>query len=222
MAPSLMLFSCRQGDAPSAGIGIRLLNPTKKIIPIYYQYDPIWHSDVKLPLLVVENKSGEEIFLESCVIIGKAGGGEVIRTTIGKERIAAYILKSAEILNELLKDPGNPWMAYNTKKMFGNISEKGKFGEKNPLRPGEKACLSFGDMMTLHYAGPDKVDEMSIRVSARSSGNELSADFPVVLTSYACKGNYIFPVPGSVTIGMTPVSGSLSCLSHAHTIPGSR
>jgi len=207
LSPALMLFNGQNQEARFRDISVRLLNSEKKIIPIYFQYDPIWHSDIKLPPIVLKNMSGAEISLERCVIAAKSGGHEVIRATIGKERVAADVLESGKLINRLLSNPGDLWKPYNLKKRFGNVSEKGRFNETAKLQTGEKACLTFADRVSLHYAGPEKIDEMSIQIFARMSGNDISADFPVVLTPYACKGKYIFPVPGSATVGLTPVNG---------------
>lgn len=186
-------------------ITVKLLADGKKTIPIYYKYDKTWNTNIKLPVIVITNKGDIPAVIACIDVIGKSNSKEVSRNRFYKEEIDKLIEETNVLLNKLTSDPDKPWKVYNLKKNFGIVVKpKEGFQEENRLKKDEKTAVDLSPIYHFLYEGSARVDEIILQVKIDASGKERVCDYPVVLTPYTCKGNYIFPVKGSATVSAMP------------------
>jgi hypothetical protein len=110
-----------------------------------------------------------------------------------------------QLLNKLRKEPQSQWNEYNLHMLFGDVPRsQGVFEENNCLPPGRSLCLRLQDLISFHYAGKEKIDQVICKVKLVSDEDEIIIDALIQLTPYQCFGDYIFPIAGSATVMGTP------------------
>ena len=189
----------------NSGLLIKPLAENKKIIPIYFKTDEIWHTNIKMPDIVVSNNSNDVVEVKEINLSGFAGGKNVVIFRNYEEQITHMITEANQLLNKYLQKPENQWRAYNLHIMFGEVPcTQDLYEETNQLKPNSMTCFRLHDLFCFHYAGVEKIDEIICQVKLSSETNEIVIESPISLTPYKCKGDYIFPIRGSATILGTP------------------
>jgi len=194
----------------AGGLRVRMLSDMRKVIPLYARDGEIWHTDVKLPDLVVANESPNAVTLVGVSIHAFAEDAEVCVLRRNRS-LAEHIAEANGLLNRFVGRKPSPWRTYNAHARFAMEPPAGGdgFEETAELPPGAKLCLPLADLMPFHYAGSAKIDRILCKVSMMPGDTEQAvgtAGFEVPLTPYVCKGDYIFPLRGPVTIEGTPWS----------------
>jgi len=196
------------GDSPS-GIAVQMLAKNKKVIPLYYRYGQQWNTDVKLPVIVVANSGHAAGRIRRIDVLGKSGSREMCRLSIYEEDIQAMIAETVPMLNQLLKDLTNKWNDYNLRKVFGLVPEsKDKFRETTWLERSERTAIDLPSRFYFHYQGPAKLSKLVIQLWLEAGGKSRTQDFSVPLIPHTCKGDYIFPLAGNVTLELMPFANS--------------
>ena len=190
-----------QEKTADSDILIRMLAKNKKTIPIYYKYGDYWNTNIKLPAIVVVNNTNSPTTIKEISVEGKLTGREVVNYRIYEDEIRNVIVENNKLLNRLTEDPSNTWRIYNLGVLYGNVSITGeKYKENNILKPSERTSINFPDLLYFNYEGRGKVDELLYQIKIDFGAEEKLYEFPIPLTPYKCKGDYIFPVKGSVTV----------------------
>ena len=185
-------------------VSIMSLSEGKKIIPIYYRNGKIWHTDIKMPDIAIQNNSNEAIIIKEIILSGYIQGKEVISYKHDEEKIKTIIAKTNKLLNKLLNS-SNQWAKYSLHTLFGNISHEQKYYEEtNSLITTTATCIRLQDLFYFHYAGKEKIEQINCQVNMYSSKGNFSLLYPIPFTPYKCKGDYVFPIKGSSTIMGTP------------------
>jgi len=184
---------------------IQFLANNKKVIPIYFKNGDEWHTNVKLPDLVLETKAdGPTYAIEDIILIGLTGSKQLITLQYCGE-IEKTIQNANQLLNKLTQEPTSQWKEYNLHMLFGNVPKpRCTFGESHQLKSSYPTCLRLQDFFSFHYAGKDKIDHIVCRVKLTSEDDETIVEAHIQLTSYHCVGDYIFPIAGSATVTGTP------------------
>lgn len=191
------------------GVLISQLSARKKVIPIVYKNGELWHSDIKMPDIKVENNSGKAIQLKQIEIMGYIGNEKKVNYTQGEKKIAEVISETAQILNRFLNSV-NPWHCYNLHMLFGDVPPLDKeFSKEMTLQPGEVVCLRLQELFHFHFAGEEKVEQVTCELSFLSDGGMSTQRFPIPLLPYHCKGDYVFPLRGNVTVIGMPLNGTM-------------
>jgi len=190
-------------DSP---IQCALLASDRKVIPIEWRGER-WHTNVCLPVIVLTNVSPHKALLQRLDVIGSCQGNEYVRNSLFEGDLTSMAAEVGPLLNRLMSNPENPWRAYNLKKMFGNVAPREwRLVEANPLQPGESLCFDLGKRIHLQYEGPVQIDEILLRLTVNLNGENVTVDRPLMLTRYECKGDYIFPLRGRITITAMPLN----------------
>jgi hypothetical protein len=177
----------------------------KKVIPIYYKNGEFWHTDIKLPDLLLTNESQSALEVENVVIIGFAQDKEMVKLYVDKE----IIVESTRSIHQILKKQRNSssiWSSYNLGMLFGKLPSLPHSFEDLPLPSNSAACLRLQDLFWFHFAGTMKIDHVCCEVITTFGGKRQSIIQEISLTPYTCKGDYIFPLKGQVTITGMPVN----------------
>ncbi len=157
-----------------------------------------------MPDIVVHNHSNETIVLKDVTISGYVQEKEVITFKQDKEKIKIVIAKTNKLLNRLIKS-SSQWAEYNRHMLFGNVSLTQEcYEETNSLKKSTATCLRLQDLFYFHYTGTEKIDQIICQVNMSSSEGKFSLQYPIPLTLYKCKGDYIFPIRGNSTVVGTP------------------
>lgn len=187
------------------GVSIRMLAEGKKVIPIYFKNGDLWHSDVKLPDLVIANHTTGTAVIKGVQVSGSAGGKKVVAFTQDDGQISTVVAETNVLLNRLIRKPANQWRQYNLHVLFGDVPpENDTYGETNHLEPSSVTCLRLQDLILFHFVGNNTVDQILCQIKIELGGVERIIEYPIPLTPYFCKGDYIFPVRGSATVVGTP------------------
>lgn len=186
-------------------ISIKMLSENRKTIPIYFQNGEFWNTNICLPDILIENNYNKEVMIKETVVIGSVEGNEVVFFKIDEENLKKSISTVNKLLNSLIRQPMNNWSTYNLHTLFGKVPIPSKsFKDANILEPQEQTCIRLSDLLYFHYIGLKKADDLLCEIKIDIGGEEKSYKYQIVLTPYTCKGDYIFPVKGMVTVIGTP------------------
>ncbi len=145
------------------------------------------------------------MMVKESLMIGSAEENEVVVYRIDEESLKETISKTNKMLNRLIKQPMSNWRTYNLHNLFGKVPIPSEsFKEANILEPQEQTCIRLSDLLYFHYMGLKKVDDLLCEMKINIGGEEKSYKYQIVLTPYTCKGDYIFPLKGMVTVIGTP------------------
>jgi hypothetical protein len=186
-------------------LGCRLLAPDHKTIPIFFKYDR-WHTNIKIPPVVVTNETGSPVALTSVDIVGRHDGGESVRYRFHRKDLEKAVSETNGLLNRLSGDSSSPWKIYNLKKLFGIVPPSDRrYCETLSLHPSEQTCVDLNRLFCFEYDGPCRIRDLAVVFTADSGGHKQFVEFPIPLTMYQCKGDYIFPVTGPATVAAMPL-----------------
>jgi hypothetical protein len=192
-------------DIDTSGISIALLAENKKTIPIYFKTDEIWHTNVKLPDIVIRNNSVDIVEIKEISLFGFAEGENIVMYRQAKDTISDVINNANLLLNKFTQEPISQWKAYNLHVLFGNVPiTQESYEETNCLKHNSATCVRLCEIFFFHYAGGEKVDEIICEVTVVTGTMEITKKVPIPLTLYKCRGNYTFPITGSSTVIGTP------------------
>jgi hypothetical protein len=185
----------------SGGLLIRMLSEARKVIPLYARDGEAWHTDIKLPDVVVENRTDEPADLSALSIRAFGGEGERAAFFCGAEAIRRNVAETTELLDRLIGKKEGPWRTYNMNVLFAcELPRDETFHATSTLPPGATTCLRLFDLIPFHIVGTEKIDRVVCGVRATSDGGGEEGAFEVPLRLYECKGDYVFPMTGPVTI----------------------
>ena len=186
-------------------ISLKNLSENKKVIPIYYQNGDFWHTDIKLPDLVLINESQAALGVDEVIIKGFAQGREAIRLSIGQASVYETAQSIHPILNKL-RQSSSIWSAYNLGMLFGKLIPLEYDFVDLPLPPESAACLRLQELVGFQYCGNLKIDQVVCEVVLDNGEAPPGLSHEIPITPYTCKGNYIFPVKGRAVITGMPIN----------------
>ena len=88
-----------------SGISIKLLAKNKKVIPIYFKTDDVWHSNIKLPDVIVCNNSNEIAEIKEITITGFVENRKAVAFIQDEEQIKQVITEANQLLNKYTQKP---------------------------------------------------------------------------------------------------------------------
>jgi hypothetical protein len=187
-------------------VGIRFLTENKKVISLLYRIGGFWVTNIKPPDIVVSNNSENAVNLCGLDVLGKSNGDEVVRFKLYEKELNQFIKEANPRINATIKD-GKPWDIHVLKVRFGKMFfPEGGFAEKGVLDSGECTIIPLSQMLFLHYIGRSKIEEIQLNLEVKGEYGENIVKFPIHLTPYKAKGNYIFPLKGSLAVANLPMS----------------
>jgi hypothetical protein len=194
-------------DSLKSTVSLRFLAKNKKVIPIYVQIGDNWITDIRLPRVLVQNNTEEDIRIIGIDISGKSNGQEVVRYKLHEDEINSFIENENSYLNRKIADRTKNITIENLKVKRGEffLPEDG-FAESNVLNPSGLTVIPLSDMIHIHHIGKNKVDQLAADLIIEGDPKDERCTFPIRLTSYESKGNYIFPLKGSLCICAMPMN----------------
>ncbi|MCL0066082.1 M23 family metallopeptidase, partial [Dehalococcoidia bacterium] len=185
-------------------IAIRFFTKNKKVIPLLFNTGGFWTTHIKLPDLVVTNKSKGFVKLCQLNIIGKSDGNKVVTYEIDEEALKSFIQRVNPQFNTIIGDPN---LQYHFRIQFGKITVAGeKLAESETLNPHESVVVPLSLMLFFDYTGRCKIDELKLILTVDGELGKTIVEFPISLTYYQTKGDYIFPLKGSLLICSLPMN----------------
>jgi hypothetical protein len=198
---ALLLCSSPSPAWSGDNIDLRYLVQGKKVIPVFCRIGTWEITDIKLPDLVVTNNRKSPVTVEHVDVIGTVSGSEAVRLRISGKPLSEAIAGTADMLNK--QKPPLPTVQLS----LGNVAlPQGMLSDNGTAAPGQSILLPLSKIAFLHHVGHQKLDGMEITVTSTSGGKETVVSFPVRLTPYEVKGNYVFPVKGDVQMAFLPLS----------------
>lgn len=191
---------------PAGILRLERLGQAKKVLPIYYQNNDIWFTNIKLPVVILVNTDRRPVRLADLAVSGLAGGREVVRLRLDAPQVENAVRATAKLLNGLGNDETG---RYFRAAWFGAVPEAGKpFCADALLAAGGRVALDLFRALPFVYGGERKVDGLALEVAGMAGGRRFLQRFVIPLVDYTVRGAYIFPVKGSVTVGSLPLGYS--------------
>ncbi len=191
-----------EGKSTSSDISIRFFTEKKKVIPLYYNDGKFWTTNIKLPDMVISNDTENMIELSEVDIIGKSDEKEVARYKILIDEAEQYLIRTNMTINNLIQNDE----LYRLLPLFGKMYiPEGGFSNKIGLDPSESICVPLSRLLHFHYIGKNKIDELRADFTLKINSEGKVVEFPIKLTAYQSKGDYIFPLKGSLCIVQNPM-----------------
>ncbi len=188
-------------------VSVQCLTKGKKVIPLYSQCGQFWTTNVKLPDLLVINRSADVISVSDVEITGMAEGREV-----AVNRIAADIPDFVRQVNKqfrkilgngILNEVSEPRMATGLGAMvFANTT----LSESEVVGPGESAVILLSNGVYFSYTGLAKVDELRVKVVVKQGAETRGILCPIAFTPYQSNGDYVFPLKGDLCVVSLPMN----------------
>lgn len=193
-----------KGKETSTGshISIRFFTEKKKVIPLYYNDNKFRTTNIKLPDMVISNESENMIKLSGVDIIGKSDEKEIVIYRLQIDEVEQYLKRTNMTINNLKKNDE----LYRLLPLFGKMYiPEGGFADKIGLDPSESICIPLSRLLYFHFIGRNKIDGLHANFTFKINSEEKVVGFPVYLTAYKSKGDYIFPLKGSLCIVQNPM-----------------
>jgi len=182
----------------------------ERVIPLSYEHGGYICTHVKPPEIILRNISGKAVTVKRASLVGKSGGREIARFTVHEDRIGKLMFAQNKQLNKLMSAPDDAGMVDQLKRLHGEpaIMEAG-YNEGNVLPPSAYACLGLAEALFFFYEGTAVVDGLEIVVEAEAEGGAASSVvYGLPYSSYACRGEYRFPIKGPSVVGSVPFGHS--------------
>lgn len=181
-------------------ITIRHFAAGKKVIPAVCEIVDWKISDIKLPDIVVENRGSAPVILRSIEARGKNGPDIVVSSRLRPQELDASIAQSAAAFNKKACTPG-------MRLAWGDISiPEGELAQTREIKTGESAVLLLSRLAFLHSAGRAEIESLELAVQLDAGTEARTFLYPVDLTPYESKGQYVFPLKGDLRIAFVPFS----------------
>ncbi len=181
-------------------VKVRHFAADKKVIPMVCQIGNWRITDIKLPDIVVENRGKQTVTIEAIEAIGKKGNRTVTTTQIQPDEITSAAARIADRIKQ------KPLFAL-LQISYGNIIlPEGKLADSRNIKPEESAVLPLSTIAYLHYTGQTQIESMELAIRIRSGKASETLLYPVKLTHYEQKGQYIFPLKGDLHVAFVPLS----------------
>lgn len=189
-------------ESTGSDVSIRFFTEKKKVIPLYYNDGKFWTTNIKLPDMVISNDTENIIKLSGVDIIGKSNEKEVAIYRLQIDEVEQYLIRTNMTINNLIQNDE----LYRLYPLFGKmyIPERG-FSNKIGLDPSESICVPLSRLLFFHYIGKNKIDGLGANFTFNINSEEKVIEFPIDLTAYQNKGDYIFPLKGSLCIVQNPM-----------------
>jgi hypothetical protein len=169
----------------------------------------MWHTDIKMPDLKVINGSEQVIRIEQIDLVGYVESRKLITLHQGREKISEVIAGTAQLLNRFLQSV-SPWRTYNLHMLFGDVaSTEAIFEETGVIQPGAAVCLQLNHLFQFHFIEEEKIDQVNCVIAFSSVEGRFEQSFPIPIMHYVCKGDYLFPIRGNVTVVDMPLNGTM-------------
>jgi len=180
-------------------IKIRHLAAGKKVIPAVTRISHWEIVDIKLPDVVIENRGKRPITIQSIDAIGRDGEKVIATVRLQQEELTAEARKAARLLE-------NPYIPSLQLALGDIVLPAGKVADSRKIGPGESAVLTLSKVAFLHYTGHSRVETMDLAVKIWNGKKSGILQYPVKLTHFEQKGNYIFPLKGDIHMAQIPLS----------------
>lgn len=194
-------------DSLKSTVSLRLFAKNKKVIPIYVKIGDNWITDIRLPRVLVQNNTEEDIRIIAIDISGKSSGQEVVRYKLHEDEINSFIENENSYLNRKIADRSKNIIIENLKVKRGEFFlPEDEFTESNVLNPSRLTVIPLSDMIHIHYIGKYKVDQLAADLIIKGDPEDERCTFLMRLTPYENRGDYIFPLKGNLCICAMPMN----------------
>ncbi|HAH07758.1 MAG TPA: hypothetical protein DCM05_14755 [Elusimicrobia bacterium] len=189
----LLLLLGGVSQAAEERVGVRLLSPGRKIIPLEYRQGDWWVSDIKAPDLVLTNRTEAPVELKYAAVTGLAAGEEVLRAAPSQVSLSTALAR----INGILNSKHQP--LYVLQLAFGALSlPEGALAESRVLEPGQSAVLALSKFVYLHHVGSAKLDGLRVELLVKTAAGEEEAALLVPLSAHPARAGYRYPLDGPV------------------------
>lgn len=176
----------------------------KKVIPLFYNIGSFSVTNIKLPDIVIRNKSNKRIRLSRITILGYNNNREIISFNLYEKDLKETIEIVVPQINNLIKEQN---IIDPLKLTFGKTKLiKKELLQNHILEPQETTLIPLSLMLFFHYIGLKTIDNLQINFIVNSESEQKVIEFPIELFSFKVAGDYIFPLKGNLCICNLPMN----------------
>ena len=185
-------------------VEISFFSEEKKVIPLFYKIGSFSVTNIKLPDIVIHNRSKEKITLSKITILGLNNNREVISLNLYEKELEETIKIVVPQINNLIKEQN---IIDPLKLTFGKTKLMNReLSQSHILEPKKTTLIPLSLMLFFHYIGLKKIDNLQINFIINSESGQKVIEFPVDLFSFKVTGDYTFPLKGNLCICNLPMN----------------
>jgi hypothetical protein len=187
-------------------VAVQCLTENKKVIPLYWQCGQFWTTNVKLPDLVLINRSADPVTPCELGVVGTSGGREVAVNRIADDLRRLVKQVDAQFKEKLgsgmLQNVCDPRLATEFGAMvFGGTRLSGA----DTVNTGESAVILLSHVLFFTYTGLAKIDDLCVTLTVQQGSEKKTIQCPINFTPYQTKGDYVFPLKGALCVTNLPM-----------------
>jgi len=185
-------------------VEISFFSNEKKVIPLYYKIGSFSVTNIKLPDIVICNKSNEQITLSKITILGLKKNKEIISFNLYEKDLEETIKKVVPQINNLIEEQNifDPLLLTFGKTKLINT----KLSQNHILGPEETTLIPLSLMLFFHYIGLNTIDNLQINFSVNNESDHKVKEVPIELFSFKVTEDYLFPLKGNLCVCNLPMN----------------
>lgn len=183
-------------------VDIKLLTQNKRVIPLIYQIDNFWTTNVKLPDILVENNDTHTIGISNVEVIGICEDKEAIKLKLYEDDILTAIKQYVPEINSLIDNKKQA--RYDS--VYGELKASQKLNDVNVLDKYNSTVIPLSKMLFLNHVGTNAIDAIKINMNVTGEKGDKELIKIIELEHYKNKKNYIFPIEGEICIVNLPMN----------------
>lgn len=183
-------------------INIKLLTQNKRVIPLIFQMDRLWTTNLKLPDILIKNKDEFTIGIYNIEIIGICGDKEIIKLKLHEEDIVFAVKQYVQEINYLVENEKQA--KYDT--VYGKLEASNKLTDISKLDKNQSTVIPLSKMLFLNHVGTNAINTIKINMTVTGKKGDQELIKIIELEHYQNKKNYIFPIKGEICIVNLPMN----------------
>lgn len=192
-------------------IDIKLLTKNKRVIPLIYQIDKLWTTNIKIPDILVKNNDMLTIGIYEVEVIGFYCDKEIIKLKLYEEDFLSAVKQYVPEINCLIDEIKQT--RYDS--VYGELKASQKIIDGNKIDENECTVIPLSKILFLNHVGTNAIDTIKINISVTGERGDQELNKIIELEHYKNKKNYIFPIKGEICTVNLPmnITQHRTCLS---------
>ena len=185
-------------------VEISFFSKERRVIPLYYKIGSFSVTNIKLPDIIIHNKSDEQITLSKITILGLKKYREIISFNLYEKDLEETIKIVVPQINNLIKEQNiiNPLLLTFGKTKLINS----ELSQSHILESGETTLIPLSLMLFFHHISLNPIDNLQINFTVNNESDQKVKEVPIELFSFKVTENYLFPLKGNICICNLPMN----------------
>lgn len=183
-------------------IDIKLLTQNKRVIPLIFQMDSFWTTNIKLPDILIENNDSLTISISNIEVIGFCSDKETIKLKLYEDDIVSAVKQYVPEINCLIDNR----IQAKYDSVYGKLKAYHILTDVNVLGKSNSTVIPLSKMLFINHVGTKIIDTVKIIVTVTGEKGPQEISKSIQLEHYKNKNDYIFPIEGEICIVNLPMN----------------